>query len=109
MSFNVYRPSFLNTKSSKDPDPNQNYFNPDPLTLNRISKGDAKPEVHFIGQILGGENFLTNDGLFCEMILDVGMNWDLISPPKVYQTQTSYAEVRIYYFLILFSLFYMIL
>lgn len=69
-----------------------NFINPDPQSINRISKGDAKPEIHFIGQILGGENFQTDDGLFCEMILDIGLNWDLISPPRSYQTQTSYSE-----------------
>lgn len=95
MSFGFFRTN-LNTKSSKDNfdmPPAQTFINPDSQTLNRISKGDAKPEIHFIGQILGGENFQTSDGLFCEMILDIGINWDLISPPRLYQTQTSYAEV----------------
>lgn len=90
------------TKSSKDFDYNQNpnrheFINQDP-SLNRMSKGDIKPEVHFIGQITGGIDFGTTDGLFCEMILDIGGNWDLISPPRLYQTQTSYANVLIYFY-----------
>lgn len=28
-------------------------------------KADCKAEVHFIGQIVGGENFITDEGLFC--------------------------------------------
>lgn len=86
------------TKSSKDPYDNQPYSRQDFIGQdaqigNRMSKGDIKPEVHFIGQITGGLDFGTTDGLFCEMILDIGSNWDLISPPRLYQSQTSYANV----------------
>ena len=86
------------TKSSKDyydsqPHFSRNEFISQDTTSNRMSKGDIKPEVHFIGQITGGVEFGTNDGLFCEMILDIGVNWDLISPPRLYQSQTSYANV----------------
>ena len=59
-----------------------------------MAKGDAKPEIHFIGQILGGKDFETTDGLFCEMQLEVGKNWKLLSPPMFFQTQTSYSPVR---------------
>ena len=58
-----------------------------------LTKGDSKPEVHFIGQILGGENFDSNDGLFCEMLLQIGDTWSLLSPKKLYQTQTCYADI----------------
>ena len=100
MTYNSsYKSNF--TKSSKDAfDPNsrqefsrQEFINQDPTNANRMSKGDIKPEVHFIGQITGGLDFGTSDGLFCEMILDIGNNWDLISPPRLYQSQTSYASV----------------
>ena len=85
------------TKSSKDVIENQPFSRQDfiaPENNNRMSKGDVKPEVHFIGQITGGLDFGTNDGLFCEMILDIGNNWDRISPPRLYQTQTTYANVK---------------
>jgi hypothetical protein len=85
------------TKSSKevyDTVPlSRNEFITQDQNYNRMSKGDIKPEVHFIGQITGGLDFGTGDGLFCEMILDIGSNWDLISPPRLYQTQTSYGNV----------------
>jgi len=58
-----------------------------------LTKGDAKPEIHFIGQIIGGENFDSTDGLFCEMLLQIGDTWSLLSPKKLYQTQTCYADV----------------
>lgn len=57
-----------------------------------LTKGDAKPEAHFIGQILGGEDFESSDGLFCEMLLQIGETWSLLSPKKLYQTQTCYAD-----------------
>mmetsp|Transcript_14583 Transcript_14583/g.12386 ORF Transcript_14583/g.12386 Transcript_14583/m.12386 type:complete len:242 (+) Transcript_14583:69-794(+) len=58
-----------------------------------IVKGDSKTEVHFIGHITGGANFDTTEGLFCEMILQVGEDWVLLSEDKLYQTQTCYADV----------------
>ena len=69
-------------------------FLPDPNSRQMISKGDVKPEIHFLGQILGGKDFNTSDGLFCEMLIDVSPNWEMISPPRVFQTQTSYTEVN---------------
>lgn len=80
----------MNTQSLKS---NLEFLGQDAQIGNRMSKGDIKPEVHFIGQITGGLDFGTSDGLFCEMILDIGTNWDLISPPRLYQSQTSYANV----------------
>ena len=87
------------TKSSKEAYDNQPISRQEYIAtenFNRMSKGDIKPEVHFIGQITGGLDFGTNDGLFCEMILDIGGNWDLISPPRLYQTQTTYTNVKNY-------------
>lgn len=43
-----------------------------------IPQGDAKAEVFFIGQITGGVEFETTDGLFCEMLPDAGENWELL-------------------------------
>lgn len=87
-----------NTKSSKDYyDSQQHYskqeFISQDASMNRMSRGDIKPEVHFIGQITGGVDFGTSDGLFCEMILEIEEPWKIISPPRLYQTQTSYANV----------------
>jgi len=59
----------------------------------QLVKGDTKPEAHFIGQIVGGSDFPSNDGLFCEMILQVGDQWEILSPPKLYQTQTCYSNL----------------
>ena len=59
----------------------------------QMTKGDAKTEVHFCGQILGGEGFVSDDGLFCEMLVQVGENWQYLAPRKLYQTQTCYADI----------------
>ena len=59
----------------------------------QIVKGDAKPEIHFIGQIVGGSEFSSTDGLFCEMVLQVGEYWEMLSPNKLYQTQTCYCDL----------------
>ncbi|CAD8181028.1 unnamed protein product [Paramecium octaurelia] len=58
------------------------------------TKADLKAEVHFIGQIVGGLDFQTDDGLFCELAIDCGDGWDLLQPGnnKGIQTQTSYAN-----------------
>ena len=61
--------------------------------LNKKTRGDLKAEIHFIGQIVAGHDFETTNGLFCEMLIDVGNWWELISAPMTYQTQTAYAEV----------------
>lgn len=58
-----------------------------------ITKGDAKPEAHFIGRIVGGADFNTTEGLFCEMLVQIGENWELLSQNVLYQTQTCYADV----------------
>ena len=38
----------------------------------RSNKADLKAEIHFIGQIVGGIDFETEDGLFCELAIDCG-------------------------------------
>lgn len=61
----------------------------------RTTKADLKAEIHFIGQITGGLDFDTDDGLFCELAIDCGDGWDILQPAanKAIQTQTSYAYV----------------
>jgi B9 domain-containing protein 2 len=46
----------------------------------RTRKADLKGEIHFLGQITGGLDFETEDGLFCEMAIDCGDGWDLLQP-----------------------------
>jgi len=38
--------------------------------------------VFFFGQITGGVDFESEDGLFCEMLINVGENWELLEPSK---------------------------
>lgn len=66
--------------------------NMSPLQTEMVTKADAKAEIHFIGQILGGTDFNCDDGLFCEMLLSVGDTWKMLSPPKLYQTQVCYSK-----------------
>lgn len=67
-------------------------------------KGDCIAQAFFIGQITGGSEFQSEDGLFCEIVLDVGPQWNLVRGAqqrnenssndfKSIQTQTAYAEV----------------
>ena len=58
-----------------------------------ISKADAKAEIHFIGQLLGGADFNCKEGLFCEMLLSFGDSWSMLNPPKLFQTQVCYADI----------------
>ena len=58
-------------------------------------KADFKPEVYFIGQIVGGTEFPTEqDGIFVEATLVSGENWTLIDKNQqgALQTHTSYAD-----------------
>ena len=59
------------------------------------AKADLIPEIFFIGQIVGGVDFDSDDALLCEMTLETGKEWELIYPDKekTYQTQTTYADV----------------
>jgi hypothetical protein len=61
---------------------------------------DLKPEVHFLGQIIGASNLTEDEGLFCEAFFEVGDKWKCLSANPTIQTQTSYADVK---FLILFN------
>ncbi|KRX08385.1 hypothetical protein PPERSA_03379 [Pseudocohnilembus persalinus] len=77
----------------------QNYenrkFQPDYYQSQEKAQGDLKSEVHFLGQIVGGLDFSTKDGIFCEMLPDAGENWDLLEPQqKTYISQTCYADVN---------------
>ena len=47
--------------------------------LNLVKKGDYKPEVFFIGQIVLGKDFhVEQDGLFVEASLQYGEDWGLL-------------------------------
>jgi hypothetical protein len=56
---------------------------------------DFKPEVHFLGQIVGASNLTENEGLFCEAFFEAGDKWKCLSSNSTIQTQTSYADVSI--------------
>ena len=44
----------------------------------KLKKGDYIPEIFFIGQIIGGDDFNVNqDGLFVEAYLNYGEDWSL--------------------------------
>jgi len=46
---------------------------------NNRKMADYKPEIFFIGQIVGGSDFPTDlDGLFVEASLKYGENWKLM-------------------------------
>ena len=46
-------------------------------------KGDFKPEIYFIGQIVGGTDFPTDqDGIFIEASLKFGDDWKQIPEMK---------------------------
>jgi len=57
-------------------------------------KADYKPEIFFIGQIVGGEAFPTEyDGIFVEATLVFGEDWKIIDKNNhSIQTHTSYAD-----------------
>ena len=54
---------------------------------------DMKPEVHFLGQIVGATNLTEEDGIFCEAFFEAGDRWKCLSPNFTVQTQTSYSNV----------------
>ena len=47
---------------------------------------EMTPEVHFIGEIVGGSSF-TGKGVSCKFTVEFGKNWDLLSGEYVGQTQ----------------------
>ena len=57
-------------------------------------RADFKPEVFFIGQIVGGQDFPTDeDGIFVEASLKYGDDWHLFEKNQVQlQTHTAYAD-----------------
>ena len=95
-----YQPSYNNTRD------NFNRARPDSLSYgqntnshkenaaNQVSVpvGDVKPELYFIGQISIGENFVSDVGLCCELLIEVGDDWELISSKIPVQTHTCYAQ-----------------
>ena len=57
-------------------------------------KADFKPEIYFIGQIVGGTDFPTEqDGIFVEASLLHGEEWKVLNKTApTLQTHTSYAD-----------------
>ena len=52
------------------------------------TKADYKPEVLFVGQILGADSFENQDALFLEVIFKHGKNWNLLANPQPIQTHS---------------------
>ena len=44
-------------------------------TTNVRTKADFKPEAFIVGQVVGGDDFETVDGLFVEIIMKHGEGW----------------------------------
>ena len=55
---------------------------------------DLKPEVHFLGQIVGATNLTEEDGIFLEAFFEAGDKWKSLSTNSTIQTQTSYSNVK---------------
>ena len=57
-------------------------------------RADYKPEVYFIGQIVGGTDFPTErDGIFVEASLKYGESWQPLKKEEgSIQTHTAYAD-----------------
>ena len=62
----------------------------------KLKKGDYIPEIFFIGQIIGGDDFNVNqDGLFVEAYLNYGEDWSLFEDDNLsgpIQTHTAYSD-----------------
>ena len=69
--------------------------------LNKMGKsgidykaGDLKPEIHFLGSIVGASSIVEDDGIFCEAFFETGDKWKCLSPNSTVQTQTGYSNVN---------------
>jgi hypothetical protein len=51
---------------------------------------DFKPEIHFMGTIIGLSNVFEDEGVFCELFFEAGKDWEMLSPNLTIQTQTGY-------------------
>ena len=61
-------------------------------------KADYKPEIFFLGQIVGGSDFPTElDGLFCEASLKYSDNWKMFEKVPTLQTHTAYCDEEGFY------------
>ena len=62
-------------------------------------RADFKPEIFFIGQIVGGNDFPTgDDGIFVECSLMYGDYWKIMSKSEhSMQTHTAYADDEGFY------------
>ena len=56
------------------------------------TKADYKPEVFFVGQILGADGFENEDALFLEVIFKHGKNWSLLANPSPIQTHSCFPD-----------------
>ena len=68
--------------------------------VNERKQADYKPEIYFLGQIVGGQDFPTSeDGLFVEASLVYGNEWELIDEKssKALQTHTAYPDDEGFY------------
>ena len=79
-------------------------------TLNKLLKtgieykaADFKPEIHFMGQIIGLSNVLEEDGIFCEAFFETGKDWEMLSPNMTIQTQTGF-PIYPYPFFVLYTI-----
>ena len=61
-----------------------------------LRKGDYVPEMFFLGQIVGGQDFnIQDDGIFVESYLYSGEDWEMFEGnplSEAIQTHTSYAD-----------------
>ena len=81
----------LDRKLSMDMDEDEIYARNDPQRPLR-TKADYKPEVLFVGQILGAEGFENQDALFLEVIFKYGEKWSLLANVPPIQTHSCYPD-----------------
>ena len=67
---------------------------------NQRTKADSVPEIFFMGQIVGGQDFpCSDDGLFIEAQLIYGDDWEFFekSNKRNMQTHTAYPDEEGFY------------
>lgn len=88
----LYDDNRRNTQGSFNTVPGQLLTGMQGGTKDSRTIADYKPEVYFVGQIACGENFNAYEGLCCELIVNYGDTWELVSHPRAMQTHTAYTE-----------------
>ena len=63
-----------------------------------------EPEVHLIGQIVGGSGFST-DNAFCRFEIKHGENWSIVGGDCSGQTQVDYPEVRYIFYIHIYYIY----